>query len=381
MNQITVAIDASRNRSGGTKAHLIGILNAVSPLDHGINEIHLWSYKELLDQIPDYPWLVKHCPPALNFGLVRQVWWQLTQFSSEIKASGCHVLLSTDAGTVCHYDPDVVMSRDMLSFENGEMQRYPLFTFSRFRLLLLKWMQIRSLKRARGALFLTQYAADVIQKFSGQLRQYRVIPHGVSDDFRRCEPVTKLADENMPIRCTYVSNADLYKHQWNVIEAISKLRQSGHNISLDLVGAGSGSAVGMVQEAIQKFDPQHNFVSIYPNQQHEMIVEYLKETDIFIFASSCENMPNTLVEAMAAGLPITCSDRGPMPEVLGTAGVYFNPENPQSIASAISLIIGDASLRQELANSAAKRAELYSWRRCAKETWDYLRYINNSVRS
>ena len=35
-------------------------------------------------------------------------------------------------------------------------------------------------------------------------------------------------------------------------------------------------------------------------------------------------MPNTLVEAMASGLPIACSDRGPMPEVLGDGGVLFD---------------------------------------------------------
>ena len=63
--------------------------------------------------------------------------------------------------------------------------------------------------------------------------------------------------------------------------------------------------------------------------------EYLSKSNIFIFASSCENMPITLIEGMASGLPIACSDRGPMPEVLQDGGVYFNPEDCKSIVFAI----------------------------------------------
>ena len=54
--------------------------------------------------------------------------------------------------------------------------------------------------------------------------------------------------------------------------------------------------------------------------------EHLREAELFVFASSCENLPNILIEGMAAGLPIACSRRPPMPEVLGDAGESFDPE-------------------------------------------------------
>jgi glycosyltransferase involved in cell wall biosynthesis len=371
-NNLVVAIDASRNRSGGARAHLIGILSAASPQDHGIQKVHVWSYSELLDQIPNYSWLVKHSPSALRGSLLKQVWWQYAKLPLELKEAGCQVLLSTDAGTVCRFEPDIVMSRDMLSFEGQEMQRYPFFSFSRLRLWLLKWIQVRSLRRATGALFLTQYAADVIQTFSGPLKAYRVIPHGIGDDFRRQSQRDEWNVNKPEIRCTYVSNADLYKHQWHVIEAASQLRSIGLNISLDLVGAGSGAAVGLVEKAVANFDPQGHFVHVHPAQKHEKVALLLSQADIFIFASSCENMPNTLVEAMAAGLPIACSDRGPMPEVLRSAGVYFNPEQPSTIAKALKEIIDNANLRRDIASLALERSLLFSWKRCAKETWAYL---------
>jgi len=98
----------------------------------------------------------------------------------------------------------------------------------------------------------------------------------------------------------------------------------------------------------------------------------LSSADLFIFASSCENMPNTLVEAMAAGLPIACSDRGPMPEVLKDGGVYFDPENPDSIANAIENLLVHPEKCQQLAARARELASQYSWRRCAEETFSFI---------
>ena len=79
-------------------------------------------------------------------------------------------------------------------------------------------------------------------------------------------------------------------------------------------------------------------------------------------------MPNTLIEAMAMKMPIACSDRGPMPEVLRDAGVYFNPQSPESIASAILNLSRDINLRVEFSKKAYILSKNYSWDRCARET-------------
>lgn len=374
-----VAIDASRNRSGGAIAHLRGILGASDPREFGIHCVHVWSYDTLLDQLPNSAWLVKHSPQELNGSLFKQLWWQFKQLPAEVARARCDILLSTDAGTVCHFQPDIVMSRDMLSFEGGEMLRYPLFSFSRLRLWLLKWIQIRSLQKANGALFLTQYAADVIQGYTGKLKTVRIVSHGIGDNFRQENiPSARTAASGGSIRCIYVSNADLYKHQWHVVEAMGMLRKAGYEVHLDLVGAGSGPAVHKILETVKRVDPERTFVDILPPQKHEAISQHLFKSDIFIFASSCENMPNTLVEAMAAGLPIACSDRGPMPEVLQGGGVYFNPEEPASIFEAVKSIIENKSLRTQIARIALERSKLFSWRRCAEETWRYLGDIHAS---
>lgn len=371
-SSLTLGIDASRNRSGGARAHIIGILGAGDPRHQGIASVHVWSYPSLLRELPDASWLVKHDPSALQKSVLNQIWWQRYGLRRELQMSGCHVLLSTDAGTVCRFTPSVVMSRDMLSFEEGEMQRYGLFTRARLRIFLLRHMQVQSLRSATGALFLTRYAADVIQRYSGRLKVVRIIPHGVDESFRLDKPPAQWPAARQPIRCVYVSNNDLYKHQWHVVRAIGCLRKRGHPIELKLVGGGGGKAAALLAQAIAETDPDGRFVSVIEAVPHRAVPCYLADADVFVFASSCENMPNTLLEGMSAGVPIACSKRGPMPEILRNGGVYFDPEDPGSIARAVEDLITNNTLRMAAVQRARALAAEYSWARCARETWQYL---------
>jgi glycosyltransferase involved in cell wall biosynthesis len=170
-----------------------------------------------------------------------------------------------------------------------------------------------------------------------------------------------------------VSQADLYKHQWKVVRAIAALRSKGYDITLQLVGGGRGRPEALLQSELARSDPAGDYVSRAGFVPQSELPLFFDRSDIFIFASSCENMPNTLIEGMASGLPIASSDRGPMPEVLGDSGVYFDPEDSESIASAIERLVCDGSLRESISAKAIKRAEEFSWERCADETWAFLR--------
>jgi glycosyltransferase involved in cell wall biosynthesis len=371
-NGWVVALDASRNRSGGGKTHLINIIQGGDPRDHGISCIHVWAYKELLDAIPDRPWLVKHNPPELEKALHKQMAWQFFGFPDQFRAAGCNIVLNTDAGTISKIRPNVTMSRDMLSYEPGEIERFG-WSKARLRLILLRYVQNRSLRRAYCAVFLTNHAAQVIQQSCGLLERVALIPHGIGDNFRVAESRAPWpAGGERPIRLLYISNAALHKHQWEVVKAVAILRTRGHNVVLQLVGGGKGAGQKLLDSQIVKSDPDRQFVDEVGAVAHGELPKYLAAANIFIFASSCENMPNTLVEAMAAGLPIACAQRGPMPEILDDGGVYFDPEVPDTIAAAIERLIADPDLRTQLSERAQSLSKQYSWRRCARETWSLL---------
>ncbi len=365
---LTLGIDASRNRSGGAKAHLIGILSECNPAKHGIQEIHVWAFSALLAQLPDYPWLIKHNPIALEQSLFKQLIWQATVFAGEVKSAGCDILFTTDASTLCRFKPMVVLSQDMLSYEPGVM-RYFGYGLARLRLLVILVVQNLAFRRAAGVIFLTHYAGKIIQQSCGLLPAIAYIPHGVDTVFKHSQALSNWPiSGGRPIRCIYVSNAEMYKHQWVVVEAISLLRKRGYNLLLSLVGGGNGAAQHLLQDMITVADPQSVFVKQLEFLPHTELPALLAEADLFVFASSCENMPVTLVEAMAVGLPIACSNRGPMPEVLADGGVYFDPVDAESIAGAIEHIIQSPELRLAIAQRARFLSQQYSWKRCADET-------------
>ena len=72
------------------------------------------------------------------------------------------------------------------------------------------------------------------------------------------------------------------------------------------------------------------------------------------------------------GMPIACSNAGPMPEVLRDAGELFDPQDPVSIADAIEILITDSVRRHAHQIKLHEIAPSLTWARCAETTFGYL---------
>ena len=88
----------------------------------------------------------------------------------------------------------------------------------------------------------------------------------------------------------------------------------------------------------------------------------------FVFPSLAEGFGLPVLEAMARGVPVACSNTSSLPEVAVDAARYFDPLDEAAIAAAIAELIGNAGMREELAGAGRKRARLFSWERAARET-------------
>ena len=143
-------------------------------------------------------------------------------------------------------------------------------------------------------------------------------------------------------------------------------------IALDLVGPAYLPALQRLSAVLNRVDVNRSWVRYHGAVKFDVLHHHYAQADLGLFASSCENMPNILLETMASGLPIACSDRGPMLEVLGAAGVYFNPEQPDDIARALRKLIDSPGLRMEMAQASYKCAQQYSWQHCANDTFEFL---------
>jgi glycosyltransferase involved in cell wall biosynthesis len=163
-----------------------------------------------------------------------------------------------------------------------------------------------------------------------------------------------------------------YKHQLEVVTAIARLREQGWPVELTLVGAQWGNYGPQVRAKVEKLDPTASFLHIAGHMPFDSLHTLYKDADAFIFASSCENLPNILIEAMAAGLPILSSDMGPMPEVLGDSGLYFNPRSVDSICNAVTQLIENKERRASMALECWEKAKHYSWEKCAQDTLNFI---------
>lgn len=371
-----VAFDASNISSGGGLNHLVQLLSAAQPLASSIKRVHIWTSQKTALNLPRQDWLVIHTPAWCNSGLLRRMLMQQLLLPHLVQFAGCNVLFSP-GGTLpvwCSV-PMVTMSQNMLPFEPDRAALFGCWSWMRLKMRILRFSQGRSFKRAQGVIFLTQYAQDAVTKALDGIRGLTaLVPHGIEQRFVM-QPRTQRSQQALvqaPLQLLYVSIQDPYKHHVELMQAVAQLRAQGRSVVLRMVGANTQPYAVAVQHQRQLLDPDGVFLQDLGHVNFEQLHELYQQADVFVFASSCENLPNILIEAMAAGLPIACAQRGPMPEVLGDAGVYFDPESPDSMAQAVAALADDLDLRAQLAKRAWQKAQAYSWERCARETLDFV---------
>lgn len=88
----------------------------------------------------------------------------------------------------------------------------------------------------------------------------------------------------------------------------------------------------------------------------------------YLFPSLYEGFGLPPLEAMSYGLPVLSSDRGSLPEILGKAALYFDPENLDQLAEHIELVTRDRVARESLRREGYRRIKLFDWHRMARKT-------------
>jgi glycosyltransferase involved in cell wall biosynthesis len=262
----------------------------------------------------------------------------------------------------------VTMFRNMIPFDPEARARVPLGVQT-IRNFLLKQVLLRSMSRADLTIFISDHARRVIESLV-RVRNPVTISHGISAAFRtHGQALARPAWLPQGEYLLYVSRFDVYKHQFEVAAAFAGLPADLRSrYKLLFVGELDEVLARRVTDLARTEKLEEQIVLVGAVAYAELPPAYHHAT-VNLFASTCENCPNILLEALGAGRPVLTSDVMPMPEFGGDAVGYFSPTDPQSIRDALTRVLLDESRRCELAAAAARRSADFDWISTSRATW------------
>ena len=168
----------------------------------------------------------------------------------------------------------------------------------------------------------------------------------------------------------HVGGMNAHKNILGLLKAMPQIIAAEPETHLALVGDTSGKGFWDNVDELKAFvaaTPQlsaHVHFTGYLSDPD--LAELLNASDALVFPSLWEGFGLPAVEAMSCGIPVLASRRGSLPEVVGDAGLLFEPEDPEAIANCVIGFLRDDELRARLADKAVERSRLFSWSRGAE---------------
>lgn len=108
---------------------------------------------------------------------------------------------------------------------------------------------------------------------------------------------------------------------------------------------------------------------------HESFPQLYAGSEALVFPSACEGVGLPVLEAMATGVPVACSNAGALPEIAGNAAIYFDSDNIVDIAIALEKLATDKKLCEELVRKGIEWSKKFSWENTIKQTVEIAKNI------
>lgn len=168
----------------------------------------------------------------------------------------------------------------------------------------------------------------------------------------------------------YVGGMNRHKNVLGLLEALPAVVAARPDTHLAIVGSTSGEGfwdnVPELRAFVAAHPPLDRHVHFTGRIDDEELVALLNGAAALVFPSLWEGFGLPAVEAMSCGVPVLASDRGSLPEVVGDAGRFFDPEDRLAIERCLVEFLADAPLRARLAERALARVRDFTWTRAAE---------------
>lgn len=341
---------------GGTEIYLRELLAALAELDR-VNEYlvftNLETQSDLVPKQANFHWK----PQAVHasFRPARILWEQV---ALPFEAARCRLDVLFNPGFTA---PVFSPCRQVTVFHDLQHKRHPEY-FRWFDLpfwQLLLWTAAHRSQRLIAVSAAT--AEDLLRFYHIPKERVAVIPHGVEAAF------SGLDRSHIESYLLCVSTLHPHKNLPRLIRAYGGQPRDFRLVLAGLRGFHADTIERLVEETglrdsvqITGWVPREELYSLYERAR------------AFVYPSIFEGFGMPVLEALAAGIPVACSDIPPLREVAGDAALYFNPLDEDAIASAIESVMSDVSLQERLAQAGRERAQPFTWERCAEQTLQVL---------
>lgn len=345
----------------GNEVYIRNLLNGFSALDKEADFVTYYSVEGAQQWIPErFETRRVSNNPFVRLGL------ELSMRLKEDRPDMVHVQYTAPIGCPV---PVVVSVHDVSFLEHPEFFTSP-------RVFQLRQTVAWTVRRAAWILTPSEFSKKSIERaYGGPRPNISVIPNAVSSLFR---PLPREASSawvlsRFGIPGPYVLTVgDLQprKNHVGLINAFRDVVQACPHLPHKLVMVGKETwYADRVRRAAETSGIGDRIFFTGFVSDDELIHLY-GACDLFVFPSHYEGFGLPILEAMACGRAVACSNTSAMPEVANAAGILFDPHSVPEIARAIHDLLVDPELRTRMERLGLNRAALFTWEKTAKKTLD-----------
>jgi alpha-1,3-rhamnosyl/mannosyltransferase len=345
---------------GGSEEYTVRLLSAFA--DEGFNDVDVVLYvnRRFCDAYPELvARFTTRCAPITGSSRALRVLTESTWLAVRSRLDHCEVVHHA-GGTMptVRSVPGILTMHDLQPLSNPER-------FGLLKRTYIRFVVPRSVRAARRVICLSEFVAtDVSKRVGVDESRIRFVPCGVGDpgaSFDR-DRAAQLLDELNLARLPFVLYpAITYPHKNHavLIAAFAGLLEFRPDTRLVLTG-GVGSNEAVVQSVISAYGVTDMVLRTGRIPESDLDLLFRTAT-VMAFPSLYEGFGVPVLEAMARGCPVVASNRGGLPEVLGSAGVLVDPLDVKAWTAKLDEIIGDPGQRNVLVRQGFERAAHFAW--------------------
>lgn len=243
-------------------------------------------------------------------------------------------------------------------------------TMSSYNLMISKILFRKAISSADRIITISKASADSLCDVLGTEKEKLCVIYPAADSYtpleksESAEYISKKYGLNRDYVLT-VSTLEPRKNLPLLLRIFSNLH--GHGLQLAISGATgwkSSPTLALYKE-LGLMEKEVKFLGYVPEEDMNRLYS---GASLFLFPSVYEGFGMPVLEAMASGTAVICSNSSSIPEVAGKAGLLLDPRNQKDWEEAVLALLKDPAKREKMSQEGIERAKLFSWRKSAEKT-------------